>query len=306
MTPETKALLETRKELSNINVNLIGHKKHLLKLGEKKTKVIENEKIKIIEKKTDEEKESEKIEAEFSPNGHIFGSVQSLFHDNGTSFGYTSDFRLNNSLLFKGAEPMRADVLVIETTFGLKEYSFPPSKEVISDMVGWVEKNAKVGLVVLAGYSIGKAQELTKISNEAGFVPTVHESIFYANKACSKNGLNLGNYTLLDNNLKDHNVVIVPPQLVDHHLVSVLEKFGKRKVVTALATGWKQRAFFNKVFPLSDHSDFNELVEYVKLANPKLVLTTHGEADSFARHLTRIGFNAKPLEGSEQKTMTEF
>lgn len=246
------------------------------------------------------------FEFELKPNGHILGSAQAKITSGGKEFVFSSDFRLQDSILFKGSEVLESDTLVLETTFGSPEYIFPSQEEVVLDMVSWIEKSAKKGLVLLSGYSLGKAQELTKISNEAGFSPLVHDSIFKLNEIYEKHGIKLGGYEKLDHNLKDFDVLIMPPQLVDRHLFPTLEHFDKRKVFSALATGWDRRGSFDKIFKLSNHADFNDLVEYVKLSNPKLVLTDHGFCEEFARKLNKLGFNAKPLNQHKQQLISEF
>ncbi|MEK6959030.1 MAG: MBL fold metallo-hydrolase [archaeon] len=240
------------------------------------------------------------------PNGHILGSFQSKFSSDGTDYACTSDFRLKDSLLFKGAEPIKCDTLVLETTFGSPEYAFEPYDNIVSEMTNWVKENAKKGLVLLAGYSLGKAQELTRISNDAGLVPVVHESIFASNKIYNSFGIKLGEYLRLNHNLKDASVLIMPPQLVDRHLFATIEHFDKRKVFSAVASGWDYKGYYDKVFHLSNHADYNDLFAYVEAAKPKLILTDHGFADEFARKLNRKGFNAKPLAHHKQRVLGEF
>ncbi|MEI7961609.1 MAG: MBL fold metallo-hydrolase [archaeon] len=246
------------------------------------------------------------FDIELFPNGHILGSAQAKFSKDSKDYVFTSDFRLQDSLLFKGAEPLPCETLVLETTFGEPEYVFPKQGDVVQSMVDWVEKNSKNRLVLLSGYSLGKSQELTKIANMAGQIPVVHDSIFDANNIYESHGVKLGHYVKLDHNLKDSSVVIMPPQLVDRHLFATLEHFDKRRIASALATGWGRRGAFDITFPLSNHADFNDLITYVKLSNPKLVLTDHGFCEEFARKLNKLGFAAKPISHHKQKLMSEF
>jgi Cft2 family RNA processing exonuclease len=246
------------------------------------------------------------FELELKPNGHILGSAQARISSSGKEFVFSSDFRLQDSILFKGSEVLSADTLVLETTFGSPEYVFPSQESVVSEMISWISKNAKSGLVLLSGYSLGKAQELTRISNEAGFTPVVHDSIFELNKIYENHGVKLGDYEKLDHNLKDFSVLIMPPQLVDRHLFATIEHFDKRELHSALATGGDRRGAFDKIFKLSNHADFNDLVEYVKLSNPKLVLTDHGFCEEFARKLNKLGFNAKAVKHHRQQSINDF
>lgn len=253
------------------------------------------------------EKKFDSYSIKLHENGHILGSAQTqIFDDSGKEIVLTSDFRLEDSMMFKGAKPLKSDILVLETTFGMPEYSFPAYGEVVSQMTDWISQHAKNKLVILAGYSLGKAQELTRISNEAGVVPIVHESIFEMNEIYKKHGVKTGDYIKMNHNLKDSQVLIMPPSLVNRHLFSTLEYFDKREVTSAMATGWDYKGYFDKIFHLSNHADFEQLMQYVEESDPKLVFTDHGFCHEFARKLTRKGFNAKPLEQHHQKILGEF
>ncbi len=277
----------------------------------KETKEIIQKRYSAKESKFEEipflkKKDFDNFSVELLPNGHILGSSLAKISSNSLDYVVTSDFRLQDSLFFKGAKPINSEVLVLETTFGDPKYVFPKQENVVSEMISWVEKNAKQGLVILSGYSLGKAQELTYISNQAGFNPVVHDSIYDMNEIYSNNGINLGKYSKLDHNLKDFNVLIMPPQLVDKNLFAVLSNLDKRKTFSAIVSGWERRGFFDKTFPLSNHADFNDLIEYVKLSNPKLVLTDHGFCESFSRKLNKLGYNSKPLKQHKQRILGEY
>ena len=248
------------------------------------------------------------FEVSLHNSGHILGGSQVLL-ENSSSIAFTSDFKLQDSLIQKGAEMLKADVLVMETTFGLPQYSFPDREKVYADIGKWVDENAeKNRFVVLAGYAAGKAQELTAtVNNYSKQTPLVHESVFGNNEVYEKCGVNLGGYLKLDHNLKDSNVLILPPSLASPQLFQALEFSTGRKVVSAFCTGWQHRGFFDKTFPLSDHADFNGLLEYVKQCSPKLVLTMHGFESEFAGFVQRrLGIPARPLSKKGQKTMAEF
>ena len=243
----------------------------------------------------------------FHPSGHILGSAQ-LEVSNGAHAVLTSDFKLQRSILFEGAEILPSEILVIETTFGIPEYSFPPREEVYSDIVKWAHSCfSQKEFVVLGGYSTGKAQELTKISNEfLNEAPLVYKKIFEQNRVYESQGVKLGNYLELNHNLDEANVLIMPPHLIDDNLLLALQHQLKRKVRAAIATGWRNHSKY-RAFPLSDHADFSALVQYVKESNPKLVLTTHGFEEEFADYVQkRLGIPARPLPQGGQAAIGEF
>ena len=101
------------------------------------------------------------VELMLLPAGHIFGSAQCLLFGNDETLLYTGDFKLRPGKSAEQAEWRRADTLVMETTFGLPRYCFPPTKQVIDTMVAFCGETIDAGEVpVLLGYSLGKAQEI--------------------------------------------------------------------------------------------------------------------------------------------------
>jgi len=54
-------------------------------------------------------------------------------------------------------------------------------------------------------------------------------------------------------------------------------------------------------FPLSDHADFDDLLEFVKRVNPRRVFTLHGFAADFARFLRRQGLEARALSEDDRQ-----
>jgi Cft2 family RNA processing exonuclease len=247
--------------------------------------------------------------ASFHNAGHVLGSGQIALETEGKKMVITSDFNPVDSILFKGAKPTECDWLVMETTFGMPEYSFPERETVHQQIGKWIKENAKQNrFTVLAGYSLGKAQELTRICNDyANETPLVHEKIFLHNQTYEKFGVQLGKFLKLDHNLKESNVLILPPTLLDKNIVPALEYSLGKKVVTAMATGWRYRNGFDKTFPLSDHADYSHLLEFVQECQPKQVYTMHGFAKEFAATVQRkLRIPARALGEKSQSSLAEF
>ncbi len=249
------------------------------------------------------------MHARFRNAGHVLGSSQIELETEGKTVLITSDFNPVDSILFKAAKPLACDWLVIETTFGLPEYSFPKRETIHEEMGKWIRQNAQQKkFTVLAGYSLGKAQELTRICNEyANEIPLVHEKIFANNQTYERFGVRLGKCLQLNHNLGEANVLILPPTLLDKNIVPALEYSLGKKVVTAMATGWNYRNGFDKVFPLSDHADYNHLLEFVQECKPKQVYTMHGFAKEFAATVQRkLKIPTRALGEKSQSTLSEF
>jgi Cft2 family RNA processing exonuclease len=75
---------------------------------------------------------------------------------------------------------------------------------------------------------------------------------------------------------------------------------------TAMVTGWavdraaRWRYGVDAAFALSDHADYEELVEYVRRVSPTRVYTVFGFDGEFAADLRTRGYDARPLKGAMQ------
>jgi len=113
--------------------------------------------------------------------GHVVGS-RMFFLEGDQSILYTGDFCTKQKFFSQGAQPVNADVLIIESTFGSEEYIFPETEEVATQIrqcvASCIENDESV--IVLA-YPFGKAQELTHLLRD--YVPFVDSSIYQINDA---------------------------------------------------------------------------------------------------------------------------
>ena len=89
-----------------------------------------------------------------------FGSILSA-KPTTARFLYTGDFKLRQGRSAEPAEWRQADTLIMETTYGLPRYRFPPTEQVVQQIVAFCRDALEEGAVpVLLGYSLGKAQEI--------------------------------------------------------------------------------------------------------------------------------------------------
>ncbi len=237
------------------------------------------------------------------PAGHIFGSAQFYLEEDGESLLYTGDFKLRPGLSAERAEWRQAGTLIMETTFGLPKYRFPPTQEVMAEMVRFCAECLEEGQTpVLLGYSLGKAQEILCALVRAGMTPMLHGSVHKMTEIYRK--LQPGfpcEYEKYDAKQIAGKVLICPPSA---NRTTMLTRIQNRR--TAVLTGWavdpgsKFRYGCDAAFPLSDHADYEDLVRYVELVKPNRVLTLHGFASEFAADLRRRGVEAWALTGENQ------
>jgi DNA ligase 1 len=236
------------------------------------------------------------------PAGHIFGSAQCLVFAGDETLLYTGDFKLRPGRSAEQAEWSHADTLVMETTFGVPRYRFPPTKEVIDQMVAFCGQTIEAGEVpVLLGYSLGKAQEILCSLEGAGLTPMLHGSVYQMTRIYEQSGQSFCKYARYNRNDVAGKVLICPPSA---NRSPMLEKIPRKRV--ALISGWAvdpdavYRYQVDAAFPLSDHADYDDLLRYVELVQPRRVLTLHGFAAAFASDLRARGLEAWALSEENQ------
>jgi DNA ligase 1 len=236
------------------------------------------------------------------PAGHIFGSAQIHITFRDETLLYTGDFKLRQGISAEAIEWSQADTLIMETTYGLPKYIFPPAELVIADLTKFcIESLEDSRVPVLFGYSLGKAQEILAALNGSGLRILLHPSVYKLTKLYEELYRPLPEYFSYDENQTAGSVVICPPSANRTRLV---QRIKNRR--TAILTGWAlnpatiHRYQCDAAYPLSDHADYPELIKYVELVQPKRVFTVHGFAREFAEDLRRRGIEAWSLGEDNQ------
>ena len=236
------------------------------------------------------------------PAGHVLGSAQVLVEHGGQRLLYTGDFKPRPSLTAERADAPRADVLVMESTFGRARYRFPPTEEVL----GRIDQFCRAALAmdetpVLFAYSLGKAQELLAALGQMGLPVSVHPAVDAVCRVYRGCGIALPPYEVFEPGEHPGRVLILPPQTRRSTALAGIER--KR---LAYISGWAMdkgaiyRFRCDAAFPLSDHADYDELLEYVERVAPSRVYTVHGFAHELASDLRGRGHAAFSLTGPDQ------
>ncbi len=238
------------------------------------------------------------------PAGHCLGSAMLLAEERGTKLLYTGDFKLSPSRTAGSAEFPRADILVMETTFGDPQYRFPPRAEIESRLLEIVQNALHDGAIpVIHAYSLGKSQEVTRLLSDAGFGVLQHKLTYEISQVYTACGAELGKYALYRGLVPENHCLLVPPH--KHRGVTLP---SRRKTVRIAVTGWatNDRAIFrwgvDHAVPLSDHADFEELFQAIELSGASEIYCTHGP-ESFAGILQDRGINAHVLGKRSQKRL---
>lgn len=244
------------------------------------------------------------LRIELLPAGHILGSAQILIERDGMRLLYSGDINTSKA---ETAEPLvykNADILIIESTFGLPRYKFPKKYEVIERLVNVIERCFDQGVVpVILGYSLGKSQEVIKILGDLNYDIRVHSTIFEISKIYEQFGVPLKNYQRYEGEDLKGRVMIIPPNLSEW-----INKKYLGNLCKIMVSGWAidgrhaYRYRIDEAIPLSDHADYAGLLDYISKVDPKQVFVTHG-FDEFVVDLRRQGINAQRLNKTSQLSL---
>jgi putative mRNA 3-end processing factor len=205
---------------------------------------------------------------------HILGAAQVVVENSiGSRVAYTGDFRVDDT------KPLvDCDVLVMEATYGSPLFRRAFEVDVKELLVSMVEKRLRQGPVYVFGYH-GKLQEVMQILHHADVsVPFVMpERVFQVSKVCEQYGMRLGCLTLSSENeglkLLEENL----PCIAFYHM-NARSSVGLDSSRICVS-GWEFRSPCRQIgrrehlVALSDHSDFDGLIEYVRRCRPKRVVT---------------------------------
>lgn len=251
-----------------------------------------------------EEVEWEGWRVKLLPAGHIVGSA--MLHltriSDGATLLYTGDYKLRQGLSSERCQLSPADTLIMETTFGLPHFNFPPTAQTVAEVLKFVRETIEEGSIpVLLGYSLGKAQEILCALADTPYPVMLHKSVWGMTEALAPLLGKLPVYRLFDAASARGHVLLFPPS---NGRSLALKKLKVCR--TAMLTGWaltpgaKYRYQVDEVFPLSDHADYGELIETVGQTQPKRVYLVHGYTQEFAADLRARGYDAWALDIADQ------
>ena len=231
------------------------------------------------------------------PAGHVFGSAMLSASTSEGTLLYTGDFKLRKSATAEPAVPPRAHVLIMESTYGQPRYRLPPRDESIAQLIAIVTRALDDGRTpVIHAYVLGKAQEVTRILTLAGIRVVQHPLIHAISLIYERCGCDLGPLELCDGAPPADAAVVAPPRRQ-----KAARLHGLRRPVAIGVTGWaidpawRWRLGVDYAVPLSDHADFDELVECIERVQPAIIYCTHGPPE-FVVFLRQRGHNAHALE----------
>ncbi len=253
------------------------------------------------------------VKVSLHPAGHIIGSAQVRMEYEGKIAVVSGDYKIQDDGLSTPFEVVACHEFVTESTFGLPIYNWLTVAQQNDQLRQWALNNQANGKTsAFIGYSLGKAQRIMKALESIGPLH-VHYSIARLNQAYESVGIRLPDYQVADlrEDVKhlDKGIVILPPSLFDSNLIRKIPNKAD-----AICSGWMQVRGARRWrsadagFAISDHADWNGLLEIIKATGAQKVYVTHGQTAVFTKYLNETGIRAEEVRtefGTEEDPESE-
>ncbi|WP_099867877.1 ligase-associated DNA damage response exonuclease [Pararhizobium haloflavum] len=242
------------------------------------------------------------VDVSFHPAGHVLGSAQIAVAKDGMKIVASGDYKPRPDPTCAAFEPIACDVFITEATFALPVFRHPDDRAEIQKLLRSLRQFPDRAHLVGA-YALGKAQRVIRLLRDEG-----HEDTIYIHGALKtlcdyyeSQGIALGPLApaTVDNASKGAfaaAIVVGPPS-------AFADRWARRfpDPVSCFASGWmrvRQRAKQRGVelpLILSDHADWDELVDTITTIAPSEVWVTHGREEALVRWCETKGIRARPL-----------
>ncbi|MBN1444300.1 MAG: ligase-associated DNA damage response exonuclease [Planctomycetes bacterium] len=234
------------------------------------------------------------------PAGHLLGSSQVRVEHGGEVWVVSGDYRRQPDPSCEPFEVVPCDVFITEATFGLPAFRWRPGEEVAREMFEWWEENRlRDRPSIIIAYALGKSQrilaELARFTERRVFV---QESIEPLVACYRRESIHLLPTEILPRKAGAKRfggeLILAPPTC---RQPSWLGRFPSAS--TAMASGWMAsaggaaRMGVDRGFALSDHADWEEIIQTVRDSGARRVLVTHGYAEELASCLREQGLDAR-------------
>lgn len=252
----------------------------------------------------------------FHPAGHVLGSAQVCVEGSAGGGGserwvFTGDYKRAADRSCESFEVVPCDVLISEATFALPIYRWPAMAGIIDDLLAWWDRNRAAGRAsVIFCYALGKAQRLlAEIGSRRRDPIYVHGAVEPLNDVYREQGVGLApTQRVSDAAVKRRktaegekvdfagDLILAPTSAYGSPW---MRRFGDAS--TAFASGWmrvrgvRRWRGYDRGFVVSDHADWDELVQTVRETGARRVLLTHGYSDALVRYLREGGLDAATL-----------
>ena len=234
------------------------------------------------------------------PAGHVLGSAQIVMEYEKSRVIFSGDYKKVLDPTCEAFAVMSCQVFITEATFALPIFNHPAIEteleKLLNSMTTFPNRSHLLGV-----YGLGKCQRVIKTLRNMGYLHPIylHEGLRKICELYSQFGIELGELPSANKLTKQSaqgKLILCPPSALH-------DRWSRRFTapVVSMASGWMQiraRAKQKGIeLPLiiSDHADWNDLINTIKEINPEEVWVTHGREEALVYHLNQLGYQAQAL-----------
>jgi putative mRNA 3-end processing factor len=243
------------------------------------------------------------VKVSLHPAGHIIGSSQVRIEYKNEIWIVSGDYKTEDDGISGRFEPVKCNVFITESTFGLPIYNWKPQQQIFNAIKEWIAENKQSGKTsVLIAYSLGKAQRIMNCIKGLDIKIFLHGAVWNIHQVLLQAGYDLPAAERVTAEMSKEsfkgNIVIAPPSADG---TPWMKRFTPYSI--GVCSGWMQvrgnvrRRNADAGFALSDHADWKGLLNTVKATGAEKVFVTHGFQAAFSRYLNENG-----IEAAEVKT----
>ncbi|MDR3609664.1 MAG: ligase-associated DNA damage response exonuclease [Ignavibacteriaceae bacterium] len=242
------------------------------------------------------------VKVSFHPAGHILGSSQIRIEYKGEVWVISGDYKIEEDFTCEKFAPVKCHTFITESTFGLPIYKWAEQKELFNEINSWWKRNKEAGITsIIFSYALGKSQRVIAGLDESIGPIYTHPAVEDINVCYRESGIKLSATKNLNEFIDEYHspgaMVIAPPSTDFSQWANKFHFYS-----SAFVSGWmlirknRKRTSFDRGFPLSDHADWEGLLQGVKHSEADRILVTHGFSSPFVKWLREEGINAEVLQ----------
>jgi len=236
------------------------------------------------------------VHVSLHPAGHILGSAQVRVEHAGEVWVASGDYKRAPDPTCAPFEPQRCHTFITEATFALPLLRWDQVAQTVDDICAWWdETRAADRPAVLFAYGLGKSQRiLAELAARTDRPVYVHGSLVDANESYAAAGVGLVETRRATDEARGRSfagqLVIAP---ISARGSVWMRRFGDHS--SAFASGWmrirgaRRRRAYDRGFALSDHADWDALLQTIADTGAERVFVTHGYTEPLAKYLEGLG-----------------
>jgi putative mRNA 3-end processing factor len=238
----------------------------------------------------------------FHPAGHVLGSAQIRVEAGEEVWVISGDYKRCADPTCPPFEVVPCDSFITEATFGLPIYQWMTGAATCQTIYDWWQSEPDRPSLLFC-YAFGKAQrilgELSKLTDRPVYLHGAVQVLTELYRAIDVPLLKTIPVSEMPRSYKfKGDLILAPPSA---HRSSWMKRFTQPQ--TAFASGWmavrgaRRRRGYERGFVLSDHADWQGLIQSVLQSQAQTIYVTHGQTETLSRYLSDVyGLNAMPLK----------